>query len=225
MINKKTFTLIELPVVSRVKARVFTLIELLVVIAIIGILAAMMLPALQSSKDTAKSTTCVNNLRQIHTMMQTYVIDNSGVYPVAESVSLWGDGTGWGNLIAKNGSDGNKKVFVCPSETKREYSYSLNCREIFLKLGTFGSWKEQELDTMEVAPSSFILVEESPSNMFSATDCDQDNYTQNCNTFMDLKPKHISGVPMLFCDGHVKLKNGFYVEDMTYFTSKMSSWE
>ena len=68
--------------------RAFTLIELLVVIAIIGILAAMLLPALQSSKDTAKSTTCVNNLRQIHTMMQTYVIDNLGVFPVAKAESV-----------------------------------------------------------------------------------------------------------------------------------------
>ena len=209
MINKKTFTLIEL----------------LVVIAIIGILAAMLLPALQSSKDTAKSTTCVNNLRQIHTMIQTYVIDNSGVFPVAKAVSLWGDGTGWGNLIAKDASEGKRKIFKCPNEIKRDFSYSLNCREVFLKLGTFGSWQEQELDNMKVAPSAFILVEESPSNMFQSDDCDQDNYTQNCNTFMDLKPKHIGGVPMLFFDGHVKLKNGFYVENMTYFSNKMASWE
>ncbi|MBU6401210.1 MAG: type II secretion system GspH family protein [Verrucomicrobia bacterium] len=54
----------------------FTLLELLVVIAIIGILAALLLPALDAARQRALSVACMNNLRQLQICAHLYTVDN-----------------------------------------------------------------------------------------------------------------------------------------------------
>lgn len=64
----------------RAALRAFTIVELLVVIAIIGLLVGLLLPAVQAARESARSTQCRNNLRQVGVGLELYV-DSLRRYP------------------------------------------------------------------------------------------------------------------------------------------------
>jgi prepilin-type N-terminal cleavage/methylation domain-containing protein len=81
----------------------FTVIELLVVITIIGILMALLLPALNSIRSAAKKVDCLNRHRQTGLAMIVYTQENRGTFPFFSNGNAAGSGLKmWYSLISDN---------------------------------------------------------------------------------------------------------------------------
>jgi len=101
------------------RIRGFTLIELLVVIAIIGVLAGLLMPALQSSRERARQANCKNNLHQLSVALIMYKDD-------------YKDLPNWlSDLSPKYIGKGSEGVFVCKSDRTQGKS-DLSCKPVEL---------------------------------------------------------------------------------------------
>ena len=128
----------------------FTLIELLVVVAIIALLVAIMLPALNRARESARRAVCLNNQRQLALGFTYYSLDFEGrippavwgnnavwtchfYYPDWESIDsrywdgTWGGMKGWTGmgllLYAEYLPDPSVQVYYCPSQKVDLYTY------------------------------------------------------------------------------------------------------
>ena len=204
----------------------FTLIELLVVISIIAILAGLLLPALSRARDTARAGQCIGNQKQISLMLGLYADNCRGRYPVPVGVAKYeekGSRVGWINQLRLY-KIAEKKVFRCPVEQKRDFSYSLNTHEPYARTLRWNGWTMSQLAQARSGTSSIILVEESPFSLFSDGDCDQDNYTQNTSPDVDGADERHTGFTLSFADGHCAKVQHYDFNTITYYSDRFSGW-
>jgi prepilin-type N-terminal cleavage/methylation domain-containing protein len=153
--------------------RGFTLIELLVVISIIGLLIALLFPALQSAERAMDEAACQNNLSQLAKVIASYCQQNGGRFPLAQradadmpSASNWiyvgpaapginPDGFERGLLVRLNYIS-NTDVFYCPDDAKNDPPLRRDgC--MFVKRVELGSSGSGGVRDLLKAPTSYAI--------------------------------------------------------------------
>lgn len=204
----------------------FTLLELLLVIGLIGVLAAILLPAISSTKRKAQQIQCVSNLRQLGIGLQGFVA-NEHAYPSSVSGANTDNPGAWLAQLERGGFDHSKPksnfwsegVWRCPSARwgpawrpgMRPTCYGYNAFGVLAvgnrtnALGLLGRFTSSS-DLFAPIPESEVV---SPSEMMAIGDSLRGGAFFMRSDLRNLgragfASRHQRKVNVTFCDGHVE---------------------
>ena len=133
-------------------SKAFTLVELLVVVAIIGVLVAMLLPAVQAARAAARRTECASNLRQVGLAMHQYTDVYTGYFPAMRHGKVR---ESWIDQLAPY-MESVDEIRLCPEDldrqegnSSRDTSYAIN--------GYLRQPSKQELFVYEGTPDEAVF--------------------------------------------------------------------
>ena len=219
----------------------FSLVELLVVIGIIGLLLALLLPALGRAQRSAKTVQCAAKLRQIGIALFAYAAENHSDLPPTGGWQVYPDGVSsedepglaWTELLAsKTGVKPDSALYDCPSfPPEARHNYFLTCRWPMVAGSHSVRLAQVRNSSQFVLSGDCTNPNEYPApfgtNSKTTVDCDKDDLLSELLLFADQPDGlnvHLGGNNVLFADGHVALFSRFDPAAMTYDGTAMRRW-
>jgi prepilin-type N-terminal cleavage/methylation domain-containing protein/prepilin-type processing-associated H-X9-DG protein len=170
---------------SAARRRGFTLVELLVVIAIIGVLVALLLPAVQSARESARRTQCVNQIKQFALGVHNFELSRGNLPKGNYATGTWPEGGNVSWMFATLGFMEQKNLY-----------------DRVVAAGSLAT-----ANTQGAIPIKLPIIR-CPSDVFQRTDFRYSNYVGNSGPTCNAPPSGCPAPFQLHCNGQVTTSSG-----------------